>query len=87
MILLSGYHTLLEEHYYWSTQPNSGVPVVHSAISRNRYLHFADNQSLTEKDKMSKMPPLYIILNCNLVQLGIFHELLSDVAILWTPQC
>ena len=82
VLLLTGYHSLPEEHHYWSTQP-LGVPAVYNTISRTRYheikryLHFADNQRLTEGDKMSKISPLYNMLNCNLVQFGIFHELLS----------
>ena len=83
VLLLTGYHSLPEEHHYWSTQPDLGVPAVYNTISRNRYheikryLHFADNQRLTEGDKMSKISPLYNVLNCNLVQFDIFHELLS----------
>ena len=58
-------------------QPDLGVPAVYNTISRNRCLHFADNQRLTEGDKMSKISPLYNMLNCNLVQFGIFYEVLS----------
>ena len=56
---------------------------MYNAISKNRYhkikryLHFADNQKLTEGDKMSKTFLLYNMLNCNLVQFSISHELLS----------
>ena len=52
-------------------------------MSRNRYfaikkfIHFADNQNLKEGDKMSKISPLYQMLNNNLIQPGIFHEFLS----------
>ena len=83
VLLLTGYHRLPEEHHYWSTQPDLGVSAVYNTLSRNRYheikryLHFADNQRLTEGDKMSKISPLYNMLNCSLVQFGIFHELLS----------
>ena len=58
-------------------QPDLGVPAVYNTISRNKYLHFADNQRLTEEDKMSKISPLYNMLNCNLVQFGIFLEVLN----------
>ena len=56
---------------------------MYNTISRNRYqeikiyLHFADNQKLTEGDKMSKISLLCNMLNFNLVQFGIFYELLS----------
>ena len=43
------------------------------------YLHFADNQRLTEGNKISKISPLYNMLNYTLVQLGIFHQLLNVV--------
>lgn len=55
--LLSGYHTLPEEHHYWSTQPDLGVPIVYNTMSKNkyleikRYIHFADNQNLCEGKK------------------------------------
>ena len=83
VVLLTGNHSLQEEHHYWSKQPDLGVTAEYSPISRNRYhkikryLHFAKNQRLTEGDKMSKISPLYNMLNSNLVQLGIFHELLN----------
>ena len=83
VLLLTGYHSLPEEYHYWSTQPDLGFPAVYNTLSRNRYheikryLHFADNQRLTGGDKMSKISPLYNMLNCNLVQFCIFHKLLS----------
>ena len=83
VLLLTNYHSLPEEHHYWSTQPDLGVPAVYNTLSRNRYheikryLLFAYNQRLTEGDKMSKISPLYNMLNCNLIQFGIFHEVLS----------
>ena len=83
ILLLSGYHSLPEEHRYWSRQQDLGVPIVANKMSRSRYhkikkyLYFADNQNLTEDDKMSKIEPLYEILNRNLIQFGIFNKLLS----------
>ena len=83
ILLLSGYHTLPEEHHYWSTQPDLGVPIVYNTMSKNRYLeikrylHFANNHALIPGDKMSKVAPLYNMLNSNLVQFGVFHEVLS----------
>ena len=49
ILLLSGYHSLSEEHHYWSRQQDLGVAIVFNTMSRNRYheikkyLHFADN--------------------------------------------
>ena len=63
ILLLSGCHSLPEEHDYWSRQQDFGVAIVYNTMSRNRYhkiknLHFADNQNFTEGDKMSKIAPL-----------------------------
>jgi len=83
IILLSGYHSLPQEQYYWSTQPDLGVPAAYNTMSRKRcfaikkFIHFADNQNLKEGDKMSRISPLHEMLNNNLIHLGIFHELLS----------
>ncbi|XP_065193176.1 piggyBac transposable element-derived protein 3-like [Sycon ciliatum] len=83
ILLLSGYHTLPTESDYWSTQPDLGVPLVQTAMSRNRfrsikqYLHFVDNQALQEGNKVAKVAPLYDSLNEQLVKWNIFHPLLS----------
>ena len=83
ILLLSEYHSLPEEHHYWSRQQYLGIAIVSNTMSRNRYyeikkyLCFADNQNLTEGDKMSKIAPLYEMLNGDLFQFGIFNKLLS----------
>ena len=83
ILLLSGHHYLPEEHHYWSRQQDSSVSIVSNTISRGRYheikkyLHFFDNQNLTKGDKLSKIAPLYEMLNRNLIQFGIFNKLLS----------
>ena len=53
------------------------IQSVEPGITKSRYLHFADNQRLTEGNKMSTISPLYNMLNFNLVQFGIFLEVLS----------
>ena len=45
VLLPIGYHSLPEEHHYWSTQPDLEVPAHHEI---KRYLHFADSQGLTK---------------------------------------
>ncbi|KRZ09274.1 PiggyBac transposable element-derived protein 3 [Trichinella zimbabwensis] len=83
-VMLSGYHSLPHVQHYWSTQPDMGVPLVYNTMSRNRfmelkkYIHFSDNQKLTKGDKMSKVTPLYDMLNKLLAQFGVFHSLLSE---------
>ena len=37
-------------------------------------MHFADNLKLTPGNKMSKILPLYDMMNKNLVQFDIFHS-------------
>ena len=60
ILLLSEHHSLPIEHHYWSRQQDLGVAFVSNTMNRNKYyaikkyLHFADNQNLTEGDKMSK---------------------------------
>ena len=82
ILLLSGYCSLSEEHHYWSRQQDLGVAIVSNTMSRNRYheikkyLHFADNQNLTEMDKMNKIVLLYEMLNPDPIQFGIFNKLL-----------
>ena len=82
MLVLSGYHSFSHEQHYWSTQPDLGVQAVYNSLRRNRYfdikkhIYFADNQNLTEGDKMSKISPLYEMINNNVIQFGVFHEIL-----------
>ncbi|KRZ51634.1 PiggyBac transposable element-derived protein 2 [Trichinella nativa] len=92
LILLSGYNCQPEAKHYWSTQPDIGAQGAISCMSHNRfmkikkYLHLAHNQKLVKGDKMSKVTPLYKLLNSSLVKHGMFHEKLSvDSTILWSP--
>ena len=92
IILLSGYHTVPEEQQYWSTQPDLHAEIVAKTMSRNRYfeikkyMHFADNLKLAPGNKMSKISPLYDMMNKNFVQFDIFHSLVSiDHA--WATYC
>ena len=83
ILLLSGYHTLPQMSNYWSTQPDLGVPAVYNVITRNRfteikkYLHLADNQHLQAGDKLSKVSHMYKFVSNQLIQFGVFSELLS----------
>ena len=83
VLLLSGYHRLPQETDYWSNQPDLGVPIVSDAMSRNSFqaiksvIHFADNQNLPCGNKVAKVEPLYASLNEQLVQYGVFDNLLS----------
>ena len=60
-----------------------GVEVIRETMSKNRfqsikqYLHFADNAALEQGNKVAKVQPPYTSLNEQLVEWGVFHELLS----------
>ncbi|KRZ92876.1 PiggyBac transposable element-derived protein 2 [Trichinella sp. T8] len=83
VILLSGYNCQPEAKHYWSTQPDIRAQGAISCMSHNRFMeiknypHLADNQKLVKGDKMSKVTPLYKLLNSSLVKHGMFHEKLS----------
>ncbi|KRY07321.1 PiggyBac transposable element-derived protein 3 [Trichinella patagoniensis] len=83
VILLSGYNCQPEAKHDWSTQPDIGAQGAISCMSHNcfmeikKYLHLAHNQKLVKGDKMSKVTPLYKLLNSSLVKHGMFHEKLS----------
>ena len=78
VLLLPGYNKLPYEDHYWSNDEDLGVDVVSKAMSRNsfraikRNLPFADNQKLTEGDKVAKVSPLYSTLNTTLTKFGVF---------------
>ena len=83
VLLLSGYHRLPQKTDYWPNQPDLGVPIVSDAMSRNSFqaiksvIYFADNQNLPCGNKVAKVEPLYASLNEQLVQYGVFDNLLS----------
>ena len=83
IVLLSGYHSLPQQEMYWSQDEDIRVDLVASSMSRNRfrdlkrYIHFADNQSLNQNDKMAKIRPLLDATNSRLIQFGVFAENLS----------
>ena len=81
ILLLSGCHSLPEKHYYLFRQQDLGVAIVSNTMGRNKYyetkkyFHFSDNQNVTERDKISKIAPLYEMFNRNLIQFGVFNKL------------
>ncbi|XP_003381487.1 conserved hypothetical protein [Trichinella spiralis] len=79
VILLSGYNCQPEAKHYWSTQPDIGAQGAISCMSHNRFMEIKNYLHLVvvEGDKMSKVTPLYKLLNSSLVKHGMFHEKLS----------
>lgn len=82
LILISGYHKVPRENAYWSTGLSLECPIFSKTMSRTRfktikrYLHVADNQSLSSS-KVAKIEPLYDMLRRQCQQFGFFDELLS----------
>ena len=85
IVLLSEYHEVRYVSNYWSTQPDLGVPTALSTMSRNcfhaikRYIHFADNIIRHNHFVMAtaKVSPMYNKLDQQLVQYGMFHDILN----------
>ena len=85
ILLLSGYHQVPQEEWYWSTAQDIAVPIVPTVMSRQRFrdlkscIHLANNQELPAGDKMAKVRPLYDALLKELQQFGVFsHDLSID---------
>ncbi|KRZ08533.1 PiggyBac transposable element-derived protein 2 [Trichinella zimbabwensis] len=80
LILLSGYHCLLEAKHYWSTHPDMGAQVAVSSMNRKqfmeikKYFNMVAKQELVNCDKMSKVTSLYELLKPILIQHGMFHD-------------
>ena len=82
LLFLSGYNIRSSEKDYWSKAQDLECPIFPATMSRNRFqeikkfLHCADNANLGN-EKMAKVKPLYDLLNENMRQFGILHEILS----------
>ena len=85
VLLLSSYHKLPSERYYWSNDEDLGISLVKNALSRNRFqmlksfIHFVDNSEAenNKHDKGFKIRPLYTMLQKSFIKFGIFEENLS----------
>ncbi|KAI4469474.1 transposase is4 [Holotrichia oblita] len=83
ILILTGYHTLPACDMYLSKNADKGVDLVRGCMSRNtfrsikRNLHLADNSSLDNADKFSKLRPVFSLLNEKYLQFGIFTHNLS----------
>ena len=85
VLLLSSYHKLPSERYYWSNDKDLGISLVKNALSRNRFqmlksfIHFVDNSEAenNKHDKGFKIRPLYTMLQKSFIKFGIFEENLS----------
>ena len=82
-VLLSGYHTLPQEHLYWCNDEDVGANIVKKKISRNRfqeikrYFHLAANNNLQQDDKLAKIRTYLNLMQRNFLRFGVFSEHLS----------
>ena len=80
VLMLTGYHSLPRTRMFWEKEDDIGLSIVYESISRRefeelkRFIHFADNYSLSTNDKFAKVRQLHDITNKNLKQFGFFHS-------------
>ncbi|KAJ8964483.1 hypothetical protein NQ314_004770 [Rhamnusium bicolor] len=86
LLLLTGYHRLPHERFYWSLDEDVGISFVSNALNRNRfteikkYIHLADKSNLDKldkNDKIYKIRKFMNLINTKFQQWGIIHEHLS----------
>ena len=69
IVLLSGYNERPSNRMFWEEKPDVRCDFVKDAMRRNRfleilrYLHFCDNDDLDLSDKITKIRPLFDMLN------------------------
>ncbi|XP_049855352.1 uncharacterized protein LOC126335921 [Schistocerca gregaria] len=81
-LLFAGYHKLPAEKLYYSEDEDVGIPIIKTAMSRNKYqklktlLHFQDNDLADENkhDHRFKIRPLLKMTNESFQKFGIFEE-------------
>ncbi|XP_049961757.1 piggyBac transposable element-derived protein 3-like [Schistocerca serialis cubense] len=84
-LLFAGYHKLPAEKLHWSEDEDVGIPIIKTAMSRNRYqklktlIHFQDNDLANENKHNCgfKIRPLLNMINESFQKFGIFEENLS----------
>ncbi|XP_049779384.1 piggyBac transposable element-derived protein 2-like [Schistocerca cancellata] len=84
-LLFAGYHKLPAEKLYWSEDEDVCIPIINTAMSRNKYqklktlLHFQDNDLAIENkhDRGFKIRSLLKMINESFQKFGIFEENLS----------
>lgn len=83
IMVLTGYHSLPQQHLYWSNDEDKGLGIVKNCMSRNNFcnikrnIHLSDNSTLDKTDKFAKVRPLMDIINKKNLQFGVFSFSLS----------
>ena len=83
VFLISGYVSYPRRRLFWETGRDTRHDMVSSAIRRHRFesiftnLHFADNHTLSQSDKLAKLSPLLLKLNENFMKHAPVEEIYS----------
>ena len=83
VLLISGYVSYPRRRLFWETGRYTRHDMVFSAIRRDRFesiftnLHFADNHTLSQSDKLAKLRPLLLKLNENFMKHAPVEEVYS----------
>ena len=84
VLLISSYVSYPRRRLFWETGRDTRHDMVSSAIRRDRFesiftnLHFADNHTLSQSDKLAKLRPLLLKLNENFMK----HAPVEEVTVL-----
>ena len=84
VLLVSGYNELPRRKLYWENSSDVKNEAISEAMSRNRFeeilamLHCCDNSQLDLNDKMSKVRPLYNLINLRCLK---FYSDLSFICV------
>jgi len=84
-LLLTGYHSLPQEHMYWCEDEDVCIESVRKCLTKNRYieikrnLHFNDNSEIgvQKTTKSFKISPLITKMNKQFKKFGVFSKNLS----------
>lgn len=83
VLLISGYVSYPRRRLFWETGRDTRHDMVSNAIRRDRFesiftnLHFADNNTLSQTDKLAKLRPLLTKLNENFMKNAPVEEVYS----------
>ena len=85
ILMYSSYHKLSSTKNYCSNDDDLGIPLVKTAMARNRFqilksiIHFCDNSDCKKnnKDRGFKVIPLMSIIQESFIKFGVFEECLA----------
>ncbi|KAJ8894215.1 hypothetical protein PR048_006825, partial [Dryococelus australis] len=83
LLLLSGFHSVPTEDFYWSAAEDVEVRIVLTVMSRNRFremktkFNVMNNSKINLDYRLAKIRPLYDELNKQFIKFGFFHNTLG----------